>query len=254
MSYDGDVATFNPQGKILQINYAMEAPKLGSTSLGICSKTHAILVAIRRQMGPLSAYQNKIYEIDSHVGICVSGIYADARKIIKILRSECVEHTYVYDSLHSVKSLVTKLADESQARTQFAGYRPFGVSLLVAGIEGAVKKTPKLFITLPSGEYFEYKAASLGGRSQTVTTALIQNKDRFENATLDELVMLALDAVGSANKDCRPTKENLSIGVVSIEEGSTFHLIEQAAIDEYISKYDELHPALTNDEDTDDLD
>lgn len=102
MSYDSDVATFSPTGKLNQITYAMEAPSFGSPSVGLASKDAVVLVAVRRQTTPLSSFQDKLFEVDKHIGICISGIYADAYKMLRLLRDECTEYTYVYDTPHPV--------------------------------------------------------------------------------------------------------------------------------------------------------
>ena len=46
-NYDNDSVTFSPQGRIFQVEYAQEAVKQGSVVVGIVSKTHAVLAAIK---------------------------------------------------------------------------------------------------------------------------------------------------------------------------------------------------------------
>lgn len=77
--YDSDVTVWSPQGRLHQVEYAMEAVKLGSATVGLKNKTHAILIALKRASSELSAHQKKIIPIDKHMGITISGLTADAR-------------------------------------------------------------------------------------------------------------------------------------------------------------------------------
>lgn len=78
--YDGDIVTWSPQGRIHQIEYAMEAVKQGSACVGLKSKTHAVLVSLKRSSSELGAYQKKIFKIDEHIGISISGLTGIKRK------------------------------------------------------------------------------------------------------------------------------------------------------------------------------
>lgn len=77
--YDSDVTVWSPQGRLHQVEYAMEAVKLGSATVGLKSKTHAVLIALKRASSELSAHQKKIIPIDTHIGITIAGLTADAR-------------------------------------------------------------------------------------------------------------------------------------------------------------------------------
>lgn len=77
--YDNDVTVWSPQGRIHQIEYAMEAVKQGSATVGLKSKTHAVLVALKRAQSELAAHQKKILHVDNHIGISIAGLTADAR-------------------------------------------------------------------------------------------------------------------------------------------------------------------------------
>jgi len=77
--YDSDVTVWSPQGRLHQVEYAMEAVKLGSATVGLKNRTHAVLVALKRAASELSAYQDKLFPIDDHLGISISGLTADAR-------------------------------------------------------------------------------------------------------------------------------------------------------------------------------
>jgi 20S proteasome alpha/beta subunit len=72
--YDSDITIWSPQGRIHQIEYAMEAVKQGSACVGLKSKTHAIVVTLKRSSSELGAYQKKIFKIDEHIGIAFAGL------------------------------------------------------------------------------------------------------------------------------------------------------------------------------------
>lgn len=255
MSYDSDVATFSPTGKLNQILYAMEAPNFGSPSVGLVSKDAVVLVAIRRQTTPLSSFQDKLFEVDKHIGICISGIYADAYKMLRLLRDECVEYQYIYDTHHPVAPLISKLAEDAQARTQFWGYRPYGASLLIGGMDTCNgTQTPRLYVLSPNAVFKEYIAISLGMGSQTINTHLKNYIDEYENASVDRLIELALDSLGTGVKDCRPSEKNVSIGVLDRNTGGTLRILTKEEILPYVQKFEMDNPIQDIDQDSDNLD
>ncbi|PFX30960.1 Proteasome subunit alpha type-1 [Stylophora pistillata] len=136
--YDNDVTVWSPQGRIHQIEYAMEAVKQGSATVGLKSKTHAVIVALKRAASELSAHQKKILPIDDHVAVSIAGLTADARLLSKFMR-------------------------KMQIPTQRYGRRPYGVGLLVAGYDDM---GPHIYQTCPSANYFDCKAMAIGARSQ----------------------------------------------------------------------------------------
>jgi len=81
--YDTDVTTWSPQGRLFQIEYAMEAVKQGSAIVGVTSDTHAVLAAIKRTPSELASYQQKIFRIDDHMGMAMSGLTSDGRSLCK---------------------------------------------------------------------------------------------------------------------------------------------------------------------------
>lgn len=90
--YDSDVTVWSPQGRLHQVEYAMEAVKLGSATVGLKNTTHAVLIALKRASSELSAHQKKIIPIDEHVGITISGLTADARMLSRYMRIECLNY------------------------------------------------------------------------------------------------------------------------------------------------------------------
>ena len=109
--YDSDITTWSPQGRIFQIEYAMEAVKQGSAAIGLKSNTHAVLATLKRSSSELASHQKKIFEIDTHMGIAIAGLTADARVISKYMRTECLNHKFIFDTPIQAQRLVTQVAD-----------------------------------------------------------------------------------------------------------------------------------------------
>jgi len=230
--YDSDITTWSPQGRIHQIEYAMEAVKQGSAVVGLKSKTHAVLAALKRSpSNELASYQQKIFKIDDHMGIAIAGLTADARVLSKFMRSECINHKYVYDTPIQVNRLVVQIADKSQVHTQKYGRRPYGVGLLVAGYD---QTGAHLFETCPSGNYFDWKAISIGARAQSAKTYLEKKFQTFENLPLQSLVKHALVALKETTGQQSEglTSKNCAVGVVG--EDQKFVTFEGASLQPYL--------------------
>ena len=174
--YDTDCITWSPAGRIHQIEYALEAVKQGSAAIGLRSNKYALVATLKRSSNELSSHAKKIFKIDDHCGIAIAGLVADARVIAKYMRTECINHRYVYDAPMQVGRLVLQVADKAQIGTQRAGRRPYGVGLLVVGAD---QTGPHLFEAQPSGQYFEYKAMAIGARSQAGRTYLERHFESF---------------------------------------------------------------------------
>jgi len=164
-AYDTSCRTWHPTGRVYQIDYAMEAVKQGSVSIGLKSNTHAIVIGLKRSPHEMAGYQEKVYKLDDHVGLSMSGLIVDGRLIVKMLRNECLTYKTLYNSFHPVGRLITKLSSsnikqiylklhiESQKKTMSDNKRPFGVGMLVIGYDDL---GTHLYQTSPNAEYFEY--------------------------------------------------------------------------------------------------
>ncbi|KAK0665548.1 nucleophile aminohydrolase [Cercophora samala] len=211
-NYDNDSVTFSPQGRIFQVEYAAEAVKQGSVVVGIASKTHAVLVAIKRNAEELSSYQKKLFPIDEHVGIAIAGLTSDARVLSNFMKQQCLGHRLTYSRNMPIRSLVDMIGSKAQINTQHYGKRPYGVGLLVAGVD---ESGPHLFEFQPSGMTEEMVAFAIGARSQMARTYLERNLDKFKTSTREELIEHGLRALKeSLVQDRELTVENTSVGVV----------------------------------------
>ena len=232
-NYDNDSVTFSPQGRIFQVEYASEAVKQGSVVVGIVSKTHAVLAAIKvhspthptisigannsqRNAEELSSYQKKIIPIDSHYGIALAGLASDARVLSNFMKQQSLASRLTYDRAIPLSEITSRIADRAQTNTQQYGKRPYGVGLLIAGVDN---KGPHLFEFQPSGVTQEMIACGIGARSQMARTYLERHLDDFAACGREELVKHALRALKeSLSQDKELTVDNTSVGVSGIGE------------------------------------
>lgn len=227
--YDTDVTTWSPQGRLFQVEYAMEATKQGGCAVGLKSKDAVVLLTLKRSPAELSSYQKKTFKIDDHIGIALSGLIADGRVLCKFMRNECLNHRYVFETGMPVGRLVGLVADKSQVCTQRSWLRPYGVGLLVAGVD---KKGPHLYQTCPSGNVYNYKAIAIGSRSQAAKTYLEKHFESFPDCTADELATHGLKALASSLQEGELTTQNCSLAIVS--KDLPFTILEDEAIAPYL--------------------
>ncbi|XP_013393501.1 proteasome subunit alpha type-1 [Lingula anatina] len=229
--YDNEVTVWSPQGRIHQIEYAMEAVKQGSATVGLKSKTHAVLVALKRAPSELSSYQKKIIPIDDHVGITIAGLTADARVISRFMRTECLNNRYAFDTPLPISRLVGMIGSKSQIPTQRYGRRPFGVGLLVAGYDDM---GPHIYQTCPSANYFDCKSMAIGARSQSARTYLEKHLDSFLDCNMEDLVKHGLRALrDTLPNEVELTTKNCSVAIVG--KDMPFTIYDDNDVGKYLS-------------------
>jgi len=221
--YDTDVTVFSPQGRLFQVEYAMEAVKQGSAVVGVRGKQYAVVCALRRQASELASYQHKIFKVDDHIAMGISGLVGDARSLQKYMRSECLNHKYVFDAPIETSRLIQDVADKAQVYTQQSTRRPHGVGLMV--ISHDAKTGPHLHETSPSGMFFEWKAHAFGDRCQGARTYIEKHfdDDNWEDLSLDELIKVSLEALKACAPDGELTVQNTSIAVVGPDTPVTLY-------------------------------
>lgn len=178
----------------------------------------------------LATHQEKIFDIDDHAGIVFSGLTADARFLCKYMRNETLNYWYTHDSIHPVERLVNKIAKKSQAKTCHPSKRPFGVGLLVAGVD---ETGTHLFETCPSANYYEYKAMAIGAKCQSAKTYLEKNFESFGSVTRDELISHGVKALRASAAENELTIHNVSVGVVSKDE--KFRLLNATELQAFLT-------------------
>jgi 20S proteasome subunit alpha 6 len=244
--YDTDITTYSPQGRLHQVEYAMEAVKQGSAVVGVRSRTHVILATLKRSSSELASHQKKLSQVDDHVGIAIAGLTADARVLSRFMRTECLNHSYTFGTPVPVSRLALMVADKCQVSTQRASKRPFGVGLLIAGYDST---GPHLYQTCPSGNFYEYESMAIGSRSQSSKTYLERMFKEFKECNLDELAkhaILALRESVASSKDTDLTVENTAISIVG--KDMPFTIFEDEKVKPYLACLEEDDaPAATED-------
>jgi 20S proteasome subunit alpha 6 len=209
----------------------MEAVKQGSAAIGLKSKTHAVIATLKRAPSELSSYQRKVFKIDDHMGIAISGLTADGRILCRYMRNECLSHRFVYDSAMPLGRLVRQLADKAQQGTHFSSKRPYGVGLIVAGVDEA---GPHIFYNCPSGNYYDYRAFAMGARSQAAKTYLERGFEGYRDTGVDELIKHSLRALHATLGDEELTSKNCTVAVVSLD--MPFTIIEEEGLQPYLEE------------------
>jgi 20S proteasome subunit alpha 6 len=224
----------------------MESVKQGSACVGLRSNTHVVLGALKRSVSELSSHQKKLLEIDDHMAMGIAGLTADARSLAKYMRNECLNHKYIFGQAIPPAALMSDLADKHQRTTQTYVRRPFGVGLLVAGIDPR-RQSPHLYQTCPSGNLYEFYASAIGARSQSARTYLEKHADSFPEASKDDLIVHALQAlVGCVSGDNELTKENGSIAIVGKDQKYT--LLEGDELQPYLDRLEVKNAQEDDDE------
>ena len=233
--YDRAITVFSPDGRLFQVEYAREAVKRGTTSIGIkCSEGIVLAVDKRTTSNLVEATSiEKIFKIDEHIGAATSGLVADARALVERARVEAQINKITYSEPIRVDSLSKKLCDMLQMYTQNGGVRPFGSALIIGGVYDGICK---LFETDPSGALIEYKATAIGsGRSAAMDIFEDQYKD---DMNLNDAIKLALTAINEATEH-ETTANNVEIAVIKCDEEVYTKLSQeevQTFIDEVVSK------------------
>ncbi|XP_063698650.1 proteasome subunit alpha type-1 [Culicoides brevitarsis] len=236
--YDSDVTVWSPQGRLHQVEYAMEAVKQGSATIGLKNKDFAVLIALKRASSELSSYQKKIIEIDDHLGISMAGITADARVLSRFLRQECLNHKYTFEDLHPVGRLMTKLGNKMQVSTQRYDRRPYGVGLIVVGYDD---QGPHVFQVCPSANFYNCKAMSIGSRSQSARTYLEKHLAKFPDCSKEDLIVHGLNALqDTLPNEVEMSKKNVSIGITGLNEN--FHVLTEDETEKYLAKIKQRKP------------
>lgn len=228
--YDRGVNTFSPEGRLFQVEYAIEAIKLGSTTVGVRTDEGVVLGVEKRVQSPLleASSIEKIMEIDTHLGCAMSGLTADARTMIDHARVTAQNHTFTYDEPIKVESATQAVCDlalrfgESVHDEDAMMSRPFGVALLIAGVD---ENGPQLFHTDPSGTFMRYDAKAIGSGSEAAQSEL-QDKWNKSMKLVDahKLTLRILKQVMEEKLD----QHNVQLAQVTKEKG--FEILDERAL------------------------
>ncbi|MFC3958475.1 archaeal proteasome endopeptidase complex subunit alpha [Halovivax cerinus] len=243
-AYDRGITIFSPDGRLYQVEYAREAVKRGTASIGIRTSDGVVLAVDKRIPSPLleDSSVEKIHKADDHIGIASAGHVADARQLIDFARRQAQVNQLRYGEPIGVEGLTKEITDHIQQYTQVGGARPFGVALIVGGIQNG---EPRLFETDPSGTPYEWKALAVGADRAELQEYLEEHYD--DDATLDDGITLALDALASVN-DGSLLPSEVGLSTVDVETES-FEIFDQDRIESALDDADLLGEDEPEDDD-----
>lgn len=232
-AYDRAITVFSPDGRLFQVEYAMELVNRGATILGIqCSE--GVVIGAEETVDPLeeAEYSWKIFKIDDHVAAAIVGLSSDARILIDQARVHAQSNKLTYDEPIDVEVVSKRVCDIKQLYTQHAGVRPFGVSMIFGGVD---KTGSRLFGTHPSGTYRGYKARAEGAGRETVFGIL--NSEYHENMKLEETTSLAVKCLVKA-LEARQLPPRIKIAIIP-SETKKMELLSEETVQGYIKQIGE---------------
>ncbi|MBD3397701.1 archaeal proteasome endopeptidase complex subunit alpha [Candidatus Micrarchaeota archaeon] len=224
-AYDRTITVFSPDGRLFQVEYAKEAVKRGATAIGVSGEDGVALIAYKSAHSKLIVSESlrKVFEIDDHISATASGLIADARKLIEVARMNAQRHRMTYNESASPESIARGVCDVMQLYTQYGGIRPFGVSLLIAGIG---PNGPELFEAEPSGAMTGYFADSVGNAKKEVDEYL--EAKYSPEVELQEGIGVAVDALKKFS-ETKIVPANLEI-TYAYKKDKKFKLMEEKDI------------------------
>jgi len=238
--YDSRTTIFSPEGRLFQVEYAMEAISHAGTAVGVLSKQGVVLAAEKKVTSKLletKAASEKMYRIDDHIACAVAGITADANIVINYARLSAQRFLFQYQEPSPVEGLVRTVSDLKQGYTQFGGLRPFGVSLLVAGWDSHFGF--QLYKSDPSGNYGGWKATSIGSGHQTAASIL---KSHFkEDIDLEGALQLATKILSKTMDSTALNHEKLEYATLTrnaTTQQVEFRMLSDKEIDDLVGRTD----------------
>jgi len=234
--YDRAITVFSPDGRLYQVEYAIETVRRGTVAVGVkCKEGIVIAVEEKPRKLQISETAQKIFQIDDHVGVAAAGYIPDARSQVDNARFFSQSNKMIYDEEVEVETIAKHLADQCQQYTQYAGVRPYGVALILGGV---VNNTPQLYLTDPSGTYISYDAISIGSGSDSVTDFL--EKTYKEELTLDEASTLAAAGIYLSSEDKEGTS-HIRMAHIKTETG-LYEIVSDEQIVNYANTAKERYP------------
>lgn len=230
-AYSFSLTTFSRTGKLLQIEYALNAVANGRTALGICAKDGVVIATDKKTPSVLvdSDKVHKVELITPTTGFCYAGVGPDYRVLVKKARKAAQVYLKTYGQIQPVSQLVKEAASVMQEFTQRGGVRPFGVSLLVAGLDG--DGTPGLFQVDPSGAYFGWKATAIG--KNYVSAKNFLEKRWTSDMELEDAIHTALLTLREGFEG-EMTAHNIQVGIV--RKDGKFQNLTPAQIQDYLDE------------------
>lgn len=222
--YDSSTTTFSPEGRLHQVEYAIEAINNAGTCVGILAKDGVVLASEKKITSKLLApakTSEKTYKLSHHATCTVAGLTSDANILIDQARLRAGRYAFQYQEPIPIEQLVEYVCNTKQAYTQYGSLRPFGVAFLFAGYD--VNHGFQLYQSDPSGNYSGWMATVIGANNQAGKSLL---KSQYKDGSSDDEEMLDVQealrlAVKVLNKTMDATSlspEKLELFVLSLDD------------------------------------
>jgi proteasome alpha subunit len=234
--YDMTPTMYSPDGRIYQVEYAIETVKRGTLAIGIMAKDGVIMAVeeIPRKLQAAGITQ-KIFQVDDHIGVAAAGYIPDARTQVDDARTFSQSHKLIYDEQVDVETVAKHLADKCHQYTQYSGVRPFGVALIVAGVD---QRGNIIYVTDPSGTFVAYSAVAIGAGSEEVNSFL--EKNYKEDMSVDDAFALAIAAIDMKGEQ---KEESKHIKMAKITDSKKMlEKISDADVEKYAKTAKEKYP------------
>jgi len=230
-AYDQIITMFSPDGRLLQVEYALEAVNRGATVLGVVCLEGIVLGAEERPQTELQDpnFAWKIHRVDDHIGAAVVGLVSDARILIDQARIDAQINRLTYDEPIDLEVLTKRVGDIKQLYTQHAGVRPFGASIIFGGVD---KTGNRMFATDPSGSYRAYRAVALGHGREAAEAIL--GEEYHEGLKLDEAIRLVVKCLVKTI-EARGEKLTVRIAVIP-SKTKRFKMLTTEEVEPYMGR------------------
>ncbi|KAK9506877.1 hypothetical protein O3M35_008729 [Rhynocoris fuscipes] len=228
--YDRGVNTFSPEGRLFQVEYAIEAIKLGSTAIGIKTKEGVVLAVEKRikSSAMVTSTIEKILEVDHHIGCAVSGLMADSRTLVDHARLECAQYYFLYDERMSVESvaqassnLAIRFGDTDYDHVAMS--RPFGVAIMFAGYD---ETGPQLYHMDPSGTFLHFDAKAIGAGSEGAQQSLQEHYNK--SMSLKEAIKTVLLILKQVMEE---TLKADNVEIATVTKDRLFHMFTKDEVE-----------------------
>ncbi|HEY6404680.1 MAG TPA: archaeal proteasome endopeptidase complex subunit alpha [Nitrososphaeraceae archaeon] len=234
--YDRAITVFSPDGRLYQVEYAIETVRRGTLAIGVKSKDGVILaVEEKARKLQISNVTQKIFQVDDHIGVAAAGYIPDARTQVDHARFFAQSNRLIYDEPVDVEGVAKNMADMAQQFTQYAGVRPFGVALILAGVDN---NGASLYLTDPSGTYIGYDAVAIGAGSDQVTEFL--EKQYQLEISMEDAGALAMQSIYLVSEEKTGTR-HVKMAVID-NDTKTMRKVEDRDIERYASRAKDKTP------------
>ena len=234
--YDMTPTMYSPDGRIYQVEYAIETVKRGTLAIGVKTK-QGVIMAVEEKPRALqtSNITQKIFQVDFHIGVAAAGYIPDARVQVDNARLFSQGNKMTYDESVEVATIAKHLADQSHQFTQYSGVRPNGVALIIAGVD---QKGESIYVTDPSGTYVQYAAIAIGAGSEEVNSFL--EKHYNEELNLDDAAALAIAAI-NLKAEQKEGLNHIKMAKVTSEK-KTFEKVSESDLQTYAQNASKFSP------------